>query len=320
MVKSQKEGLVTELFSRVFLSAPSRKILAYYVGYCCLFIFFYFALVSAISFFHFLLDHELGVIEAWLNRNGWEILVVSKSLAAIIVLKSLKMNNYLFKDSWQLLRAGKFFPDQKAVAVCVFLPVFFLVLANQFTPGLAPNASAKFAATSYLGTIIFFMCDIFIVHSAVANFSVWRKRQILALATVLPALFIISTNAALPYLDQRSLFLPLHFLFLLGFVLLNNNHLSNNHLSNNHKNETRNNLANLLLYCALVAGPVATVFGADTVWGDSRSIFLYPETLPAFGVVALWLTGIVYYGKGKISFSSKSNFSESKDGGDARLT
>lgn len=278
MVEPEEEGPVTGALSQIFLSSSSRKILTYYAGYCCLFLFSYLSLVSTISFFHFLLDHEMSVIESWLNRNAWEVLILAKVISSTIVLKSLKVNNYLLKDSWDLVRSGKFLPERRALVLVLFLLTFFLALVAQFQGSLEHNPSAKFAAVSYLGSILFFIIDVFVIYSALANFPVQRKRQIALLGVALPAFFLVTTNIALPYLDQRSLFLFLNFFALITLVAGN-----------------KNNLANLVLYSVLITGPLSAVFGVDLVWGDSLSAYRYPAMIPSLGVFAIWLTGFLYY-------------------------
>lgn len=278
---------MTGFLSRVFLSSASRKIIVYYIAYTLLFLLFYLALASTISFFHFLLDHDLGVIEAWLNRNGWEVVILAKAGAAAAALKALKLNNYLLKDTAELLRTSEFVPRRHVVAVCAFLPVFFTALARQFEPGLLPNPDSEFASVSYFGSALFYLTDLFVLYSAAANFSVEKKRQALLLGLALPLIFFLSSSAALPFLERQGFFLVAHFAGMLLFVL-----------------KDKNNLGNLLLYVFLVAAPMASVFGADPLWGDSRSLFRWPSTVPVPGIWAIWLTGFIYYLRRSVRLTS----------------
>lgn len=269
---------MTSVLSQIFLSSSARKILTYYAGYSCLFLLSYLALVSTTSFFHFLLDHEMGVIEGWLSSNAWELLLFAKLIAAMLSLKSLKLNNYLLKDSWDLVKAGRFLPEQKVVVMIVFLLVFFAALIHQFQGGLKVNPDAEFLATSYVGTIGFFLIDVFVIFSALSNFPLERKRQSYLLGVALPVIFLATTKIALPYLDGTAFFLLLNFCALMGLM-----------------SGSKNNLANLIIYSLAVTGPLAALVGVDAVWGDSRSAYLYPSNTPAIGILGVWLTGFLYY-------------------------
>lgn len=278
MAQSFKEGVVTGILSQIFLSSAARKTLAYYLGYCAMFLFFYLALVSTISFFHFLLDHEMRVIESWLNRNAWEILTLSKVMAALAALKTLKLNNYALKDSFDLLKNSQFLPERKALVLTLFLMTFFLALNWQFGgAGRLNPDGARFAAASYLGSALFYLIDVFVIYSALSNFPLKRKRQRVLLNLALPALFLAVTKVALPYIDKRSLFLFLHFASLALMVT-----------------KSKNNIMNPLLYAFFIIGPMSSLYGFDLVWGDAYSTYLFPN-LPLAGVFLIWLTGFLYY-------------------------
>jgi hypothetical protein len=85
-------------------SLGARKILLYYFGYSILFLIFHLATISLVSFFHFLLDHDMSVIENWLYRNAWEMILLSKALAGFIIIKALQLNNYFVKNLFFILR------------------------------------------------------------------------------------------------------------------------------------------------------------------------------------------------------------------------
>lgn len=274
---------MTGVLSHLFLSSSSRKALTYYIGYCCLFLFSYLSLVSTISFFHFLLDHEMSVIESWLSHNAWEVLILSKAIAAFIVLKSLKLNNYFLKGSLDLIKEGRFLPTRSALVLVLFLMVFFLALVYQLKGGLDLNPKASlsessFIATSFFGSILFFMIDIFVIYSAIANFPIVRRRQVWFLGVALPTLFLVCAKIAIPYLDGKALFLILHFYSLLILV-----------------STSKGNFANLILYSLAIAGPLSAFFGTDLVWGDTFSSFTYPDKIPSLGILAIWFTGLLYY-------------------------
>lgn len=269
---------MTGFFSNIFLSSSSRKILTYYGSYCLLFLFCYLSIVSTISFFHFLLDHEMAVIENWLQNNTWEALTMAKLIASIMAVKAIKLNNYLTKDAKTLLMEAKYLPSQRGFALSIFLPLFFVVLAKQFAGEFSTNVLSSFEITGFVGSILFFLIDAFVIYFCVNNFKLLKKRQVFFVCCFVPVFFFVVTNIALPYMGKTTLYLVLHFAALMALMY-----------------REKRNLGNVLLYSLLVIAPLATIFGADLVWSDARSIYKYPSSAPWFGVVLIWLTGFLYY-------------------------
>lgn len=278
MAEPKKEGVVTGTLSQIFLSSNSRKILTYYGGYCCLFLFSYVALVSTVSFFHFLLDHEMSVIEAWISRSSWEILAIAKLIALTLSLYTIRLNNYQLKDARALLKNARFAPSPKAVAISVFIICFFAALAFQFEGAFHVNELSERFGASFIGSCAFYLFDLFVIFSLIQNFGLEKKRHMFMLGAALPSAFLVSSKMALPYIDHRSLFLVLNFLSLSALLI-----------------KEKNNLGNILIYSIIVIGPLACLFGADLTWEDDFSYYLYPERTPAIGIIAIWLTAFLYY-------------------------
>ncbi len=269
---------MTSSLSQIFLSSNSRKILTYYGGYCCLFLLSYAALMSTVSFFHFLLDHEMGVIEAWISRSSWEILAIAKFIAMSLSLYTISLNNYQLKDARSLLKKARLAPSAKAVAISVFIICFFAALAYQFEGSFKFNPRPERYGASFMGSCFFYLFDLFVIFSLIQNFGLEKKRHIFMLGAALPSAFLVCSKMALPYIDHRSLFLFLNFLSLTALLI-----------------KEKNNLGNVLVYSLIVIGPLACVFGVDLTWRDDFSLFLYPEQTPALGVLAIWLTAFLYY-------------------------
>ena len=51
-----------------------RRNVIYYGAYLTIYVATVLILSSIGAFFHFLLDHEISIVEAWLHNNKWEIL------------------------------------------------------------------------------------------------------------------------------------------------------------------------------------------------------------------------------------------------------
>lgn len=258
-----------------------RKILFYYFGYCSLFLIFHLASISLVSFFHFLLDHDMAVIENWLYRNAWEIIVFAKIFAAFIIIKALKLNNYFINSLLSILRTDIWKPTRTLIVLIFFLSILFYALILQFGGELINNTKeTDFAYVSYLGSVFFYLVDFLVVNILVRNLEIRSKRKFFALSIVLLILFLAFTKATLPYINKYFIFLILHFSTLLILLF-----------------KERKNMINPLLYTLVIIGPFSSLYGLDIVWENAHSIYTYKETLPVIGITGIWLIGLGYYYK-----------------------
>ena len=60
------------------------KNVKYYAVFQLIFVVLVVILSSIGAFFHFLLDHEISIVESWLHNNHWEILIVSKIFSLFV--------------------------------------------------------------------------------------------------------------------------------------------------------------------------------------------------------------------------------------------
>lgn len=269
---------MTEIFSKVLFSSSARKLLIYYFIYCILFLLFYLALVSTISFFHFLLDHEMGIIENWLNRNTWETLIFSKLLSALCTVKSLMLNNYNYLSFKGFFQDKLKLPEIKVGVIVLFIVIFLYALLNQFGSELINRETEiTFSITSYLGSILFYLVDIFVLFYSFVHMDL-TKRQKYILMMFIPIIFFITTKIALPYVEKYTLFIFLHVITLSIFMF-----------------QDKSNFSNVLLYTFVVIGPLSTLLGIDLVWDNSYAFYTYPSTVPILGIFLIWVSAIVYY-------------------------
>lgn len=64
----------------------------FFLSYIVVFLLIYLFTVSIVIFFHFLLDHSLGIIEGWIFYRGWRIIIFSKIVTFYIVTVFLTVN------------------------------------------------------------------------------------------------------------------------------------------------------------------------------------------------------------------------------------
>jgi hypothetical protein len=264
---------------KLFLTFGVRKILLYYFGFSALFLIIHLSLISLVSFFHFLLDHEMAVIENWLYRNAWEIIIIAKFTAAYLTMKALKLNNYSILNLVEILKSDIWKPNRKIIVLILFWSIIFYALILQFGGQLSHNPKAtEFTHISYLGSIFFYLTDFFVINVLVRNVEIKDRRKFSILILSLLVLFLLFTKAALPYINKYYVFIILHFAVLLVFLF-----------------KERKKLINPILYSAVIIGPFSSHYGLDIVWDNAHSFYSYQTSLPILGIIGAWLIGLGYY-------------------------
>lgn len=260
-----------------FLSNRSFQKLSFnYFLYCFLFILIHLMLVSVLSFFHFLLDHEMGIVENWLSLNGWEILVLGKVLAFAVMAKFLVVNTNEKNIFFQHISHMERLPSKRVVAIIIFLLIMFYSLLNQFGGGIQSNQILdQLFLSSYLGSIFFYGIDILFLIFLGRIFQIKLKYSLPTFLTCL-ILFFISSKIVLPYTGKYAVFLIVHFSLL--FYL-----------------SSHQNIGNIISYLALVVAPLSSFLGVDLVWDNSYSVFTYSKQLPVLGVLLIWGVALGYY-------------------------
>lgn len=262
-----------------FFTLNTKRVFLYYLGYCSLFWAFHLASVSLVSFFHFLLDHNMAVIENWLYRNAWEMIIISKVIAAFIIIKALKLNNYFSKSLFKILKEDEWKPNRSLIVILFFLSILFYALILQFGGGITNNSKQTgFAYISFFGSILFYLVDLFTVSILVRNVDFQNKKKNVILGILILSLFIIFTKATLPYINKFFILILLHFLTLLVLLF-----------------RQSKNMANPLLYALVVIGPFSSFYGLDIVWENAHSVYSYKNSLPVAGIIGIWLIALGYY-------------------------
>ena len=269
--------------SNFSFSLGMRKILSYYLGFSILFFLTHLSLVSIVTFFHFLIDHDMHIIENWLFSNAWELIISSKLIAFIVTIKFLKLNNYLVTDLLTILKTDIWKPSKSAFVMIVFLATCFSAILLQFGDGLSFNPkSLEYVYFSYVGSILFFVIDFLVINILLRNVKQFSRRKNSLLIASLLIIFLSFTKITLPYIDKFLFIIILHFLTLLIFLF-----------------SEKRNIMNIILYSVLLIGPLASLFGFDLVWENAHAVYIYNTKLPLTGIVGVWLIGIVYYYKRK---------------------
>lgn len=264
-------------------SLGMRKILSYYLGYSILFLIIHLSAISMVSFFHFLLDHNMSIIEDWLYRNAWEMIFISKLTSAILIIKALKLNNYFVSSFFSIVKNDIWRPTKEASIFIIFIMVLFHSLIMQFGGEIIENAkTTDFTYVSYFGSIFFYLIDFLVINFLVRNIKIKGRKKFLILISSLLLIFMFFTKATLPYISKYYIFILLHFLTLLIFLFVE-----------------KKNLINPLLYSLFLIGPLSSFYGLDLVWDNAHSVYSYRDSLPIIGIIGIWSIGLLYYFKKK---------------------
>lgn len=263
------------------LSEDFKRLGTIYLGFCTLFVISHLMLVSVFSFFHFLLDHDMGTIENWLSLNGWEIIIAAKLIVFLIMTKLIQVNSYsdtsFSKELWAMERI----PSKKAIALIFFILVMFYSLLSQFGGGIQKNQILdELFLSSFIGSILFYGTDIVLIMVVINYFKLKFNHPIQLLFMCLLC-FLISSKIVLPYIGKYAVFLVVHFISL--FYL-----------------SRRNNIGDLLLYLTIIIAPLSSFFGIDLIWSNSYSIFTYSRDLPVLGILLIWTVALGYYHRSKL--------------------
>lgn len=231
-------------------------------------------LASIIAFFHFLLDHDLGVIEDWISNKGWEVLMMAKLSVCYIFLKFITIkfdSRNLFKS---FLVRNFMHPRKEIIAVVFILLLFTLVLGNPEKTPLFKIERLKIII-SFFSIFLFYMADVFIVRFLNMQYSLDYRRESLQ-NLLFPLIFFVMSGTTFLYGKNMTFLIFFNFLFCL-------------YISRFKKDDWFACVLFLILYVC----PMGALFGLDPIWGDTFSPFKMSNDLKIsyFMVLAFILIG-----------------------------
>lgn len=253
------------------------KNIRYYASYQLLYVVLVVILSSIGAFFHFLLDHEISIVEAWLHNNSWEILIISKLISLFLLNRWFSMRLYQLKSIRQLVRELVSWPHSEAVVVPVFMTLGYLSIAKV---DMVPQNIGYwyYHIASFVGLFLFFGVEFIVIAylDDVLNQKENPNRFFLGLAFTM--IFAFSYRMSVP--DYYGL---------LPFVILCFSSLL--YLSGRAFQSWSNVVCFLLLFVA----PMGAVFGLDPVWGNDFSPARVETKLNVAFLAAIWVISFSYY-------------------------
>jgi len=248
-------------------------------------------LISVISFFHFLLEHRLGIIEDWIFYQGWEIVMISKGFAFFIIVKFLTIRVDFKISLTRLLKQ-----HLSIIPVHMFILSFAMLFSFLLwmRPGLSPESNfyPLRMVVCYFGNILFFGTDLLILWilglielNKSNSLDKHSKRELFSWKMALVPLML----AAFPYLAAKWIFLyetniNVLIMFWAYFICLPL------------QIDMSSPSPSLFILAAVVA-PLNSLIGLDPLWGHNFSPFLASEAIDLrilFGL-AICFSSYFYY-------------------------
>ncbi len=253
------------------------KNVKYYASYQLLFVLLFNILTSVGAFFHFLLNHEISIVESWLHNNHWEILILAKLAALFLLNRWFQVRLYQLKSIRQLIRELVKWPEPKAVVVSFFMMVSYLSLAGTHYAG--QNLGYwYYHLTSFMGVFCYFGIEFIAIAYLDDILNEKEEPSFLWLSLIYTALFSAAFRACVP--DYYQLLPYVIFCFSTLMYL---------------SGKSFRNWSNVVCFLVVFLAPMCSLFGMDPVWGDDFSPFTVKSKLALPFLAVIWMLSFCYY-------------------------
>lgn len=251
--------------------------LQYYFVFQLIFVILVVSLSSIGAFFHFLLDHEISIVESWLHNNQWEILITSKLISLFLINRWFTMRLYQLKTFRELVQQLVGWPDPKALVVAIFMVVGYITMGN--VEFVAQNIGYwYFQLASFFGLFIFFGIEFIVIAylEDVLNQKVHPPRLYLGICYTI--IFAAAFRLSVP--DYYGL-MPYVILSYASLIFLSG--------------KSFKSWSNVVCFLILFVAPMGSLFGLDPVWGDDFSPFRVNKKLNLAFLSVIWMISFLYY-------------------------
>lgn len=252
------------------------KNLKYYACYQTLFVIIFIIMSSLGAFFHFLLDHEISIVESWLHNNHWEILITSKLISLFLLSRWFKIRLYELKTVRQLLKELITWPEHRALVISTFILVGYLVIGRPVYTGI--SGSWYHYLASFGGIFLYFGIEFIVIAYLDDVLNPKERPSYFWLRLGFIILFAASFRLTIP--DYYKL-LPFVIFCFSTLIFLSGPHFKR--------------WSNVLCFLTLFVAPMAAVFGMDPVWGDDFSPFKINSKLELSFLAVIWMISFSYY-------------------------
>jgi hypothetical protein len=260
----------------------------YYGAFQGLYVVVAVVLTSLGTFFHFLLDHEISIIEAWIHNNHWEILLISKLFSLFVLNRWFKMRLYELKSIRELIRELVKWPEPKGAVISVFMLVSYLALGKVVFN--AQNAGyLSHHLTSFFGLFLYFGIEFIVIAYLDDVLAEEKAPSILWLGTIYTVLFSTAFRLSMP--DYYGL-LPYVIFCYSSLIYLSG--------------KSFRSWSNVVCFLLIFVAPMGSLFGLDPVWGEDFSPFHVEKKLNVGFLAVIWVISFFYYRYRELFLNSAS--------------
>jgi hypothetical protein len=264
----------------ILQETPSGQLLKnvkYYAAFQLIFVVIVVSLSSIGAFFHFLLEHEISILESWLHNNQWEILILAKLLSLFLLNRWFKVRLYQLKSFKNLVQELISWPDPKSIVVAVFMLVSYISLGKTLI--VSANIGYWYNHfTSFFGLFVFFGIEFILIAyiEDILNQKVHPSR--LHLGVIYTIIFGVAFRLSVP--DYYGL-MPYVILCYSSLIYLSGPNFKS--------------WSNVVCFLLLFVAPIGSLFGLDPVWGDDFSPFRLSRKLNLAFLAVIWMISFFYY-------------------------
>lgn len=237
-----------------FHSALKRQVI-YTLLYFSLFWGAHLAIVSIIVFFHFMLDHNLNIIDSWIQEEAWKIIIISKLLAGFPILKFLVIYSDERYPIFSLLKKSLSSIRRETFVCIILLIVMPFVIHFSYISYAGPINFVK-VFWPLVGTIVFYGVD-FLIFFFMQAMMPLRTRQSLLIIVIFALASVFAHRLALSYAEYDN-FLNFSFLSLLLYISI-------------WRGLSWTDSVTLLV---LVIAPIAVFVGVNPIGSETSSLFV----------------------------------------------
>lgn len=253
------------------------KNVKYYGAYQLLFVILFIILSSLGAFFHFLLNHEISIVEAWLHNNHWEILIIAKLISLYLLNHWFQVKLYQMKSIRELIRELVKWPEPKAVVISFFMMISYLTLSGTNYSG--QNLGYwYYHLTSLLGLFLYFGIEFIVIAYLDDVLNQKDQPSFLWLSFYYTVLFSVAFRLCVP--DYYNLVPYVIFCFSTLMYL---------------SGKSFKSWSNVVCFLTVFVAPMGSFFGLDPVWGDDFSLFTVKSKLALPFLAMIWMVSFCYY-------------------------
>jgi hypothetical protein len=261
------KNLVNNL-QNFFRTALGTHVIYYTLFYTMMWL-FHLIIISIISYFHLILNHNIGTIADWIVDRGWLVIIFTKLSIFYLVMQFMKLKSKKFAFLKVMIRNSVQWPRHEIAVALIFLIAGLISLGNMsFNSTFIVDLLRPFY--SIAGTFIFFGTDLFIMLALDVFFPIKNEKTIQYKIILFPILFYFYSRFTFIYEQNISLKLFAYF-----FILYYSSYWR------------RRNWTIPLLFIVSFLVPTYVIFGLDPIWGHTFSLFKSSKEISTFSIFIL---------------------------------